>query len=110
MKNALETSTVGVGVGRLADERGQAGNMRIVVGAESLVTDVHVGETSVHLVAALVETAADVLSVSLCGRHRLLAVGCKSRLEGRCQAVSYLFLLGLEPLPVLLLVARDAPV
>jgi hypothetical protein len=58
----------------------------------------------VDLVVALVEPAADVLAVCLGCRHGLLAVGCQASIQRRGQAGAYLFLLGLEPLPVLLVV------
>ena len=72
------------------------------------VAYVHLRQAAVDLIAALVEPAADVLAVSLRGGHGLLPVGCQASLEGRGQAGAYLFLLGLESLPVFLVVARDS--
>src|ERR671911_343140 len=98
-----------VGMGRIPDESGQARDLRVVIGPESLVADVHLRQAAVDLVVALVEPAADVLAVCLGCRHGLLAVGGQASIQRRGQAGAYLFLLGLEPLPVFLVVARDAP-
>src|SRR5919112_1091409 len=100
---------ISIGVGRIPDESGQAGDLRVVVGPESFVADVHLCQAAVDLVAALVEPAADVPAVRLGCRHGLLAIGCQASIQRRRQAGAYLFLLGLEPLPVFLAIARDAP-
>ena len=55
-----------VGTGRIPDKSGQARGLRIIVGAESFVADVHLCQAAVDLVAALVEPAADVPAVGLC--------------------------------------------
>ena len=54
-----------VGTSRIPDKSGQARGLRIVVGAESFVADVHLCQAAVDLVAALVEPAADVPAVGL---------------------------------------------
>jgi hypothetical protein len=98
-----------VGTGRIPDKGGQARGLRIIVGAESFVADVHLCQAAVYLVTTLVEPAADVPAVGLGCRHGLLAIGCQASFERRGQAGAYLSLLGLEPLPVLLVVARYSP-
>src|SRR5829696_3024298 len=97
-----------VGVSRVSDVPGQSGGRGVIVGAEPLVAHVHFGQAAVDLVCALVEPPADVLAVRLGGGHRLLAIRCQACREGRGEAGSHLFLLGLELLPVLLLVGCDA--
>src|SRR5215218_5865297 len=98
-----------VGERRLPDVVGQAGGPRVVVGAEPLIAYVHLRQPAMDLVGALVEPAAYVLAVRLHSIHRLLAVGCQAGLEGRGQAGAYPFFLGLQPLPVFLLVLGDPP-
>src|SRR5215208_7919406 len=98
---------ISIGMGRIPNESGQAGDLRVVVGPESLVADVHLRQAAVDLVVALVEPAADVLAVCLGRRDRLLTVGCQARLQRRSQAGAYLILLGLERLPVFPLVAGN---
>src|SRR5215213_1449937 len=93
-----------VGERRLPDEAGQAGGLRVVVGAEALIAYVHLRQPAMDLVGALVEPAADVLAVRLDCGHRLLTVRCQASLQCRGQAVLHLFSLGLQPLPVFLLV------
>ena len=55
-----------IGMGCIPDESGQAGRPRVVIGAESLVADVHLRQTTVDLIAAVVEPAADVPAMRLC--------------------------------------------
>src|SRR5215216_3759237 len=63
---AIRFCPAGVGTGRIPDESGQAGGPRVVVGAESLVADVHLRQATVDLIAAAVEPAAEVLAVGIC--------------------------------------------
>src|SRR4051794_21366228 len=51
----------GVGECGLPDEAGETGGLRIVVGPESLVANVHLRQTAVNLIGALVEPPAVVL-------------------------------------------------
>src|ERR687894_2703725 len=54
---------VGVGVGRVPDELGQARGKGVVVRPEALVVDVHLAQAPVSLVAAVVEPRTDVSAV-----------------------------------------------
>src|SRR5918995_6292642 len=54
---------VGVGVGRVPDELGQARGKGVVVCPEALVADVHLAQAPVGVVAAVVEPLTDVSAV-----------------------------------------------
>src|SRR5215211_3982997 len=85
-----------VGVSRLLDVEGQARDLRVVVRAEPLVAYVHLRQTTMHVVAAIVEPAADVLAVRLGRPHRLLAVRRETGLESGGEPRLHLFCFGFE--------------